>query len=491
MAMDRDEQGDDLHVTIPLGGPIYVQDMVGPLTRVPDFESMVFVELQNLKSELSGDSTDTFNEEILVDELKIITEDELVAKAFEEAFKDGQLSEDASKALVEHLSPRSGDNNIAAGPNSVCPQHSESDSKAMVLYESSDTVPVGSCSNQKTNKHTLGKRKKRTCGNKNKNSFDESYMAKVEQLAKIKQNQEEQKASVRLHSFDGSSRGARCGAATKVERITSLKSASASTQVRASNTFDNVPVHFPESVLCFEIYHPRKALLKTQEFLVLGQQFLTEVKDKIYCSTDDLMKKDGKHNPSGYFLIEDVFFNDTRDPSAVDYSKPILDWLENSKDDALEKWEYVTSGVSHQKQKALLGSEKKQHLPRLKSTEMQTTRFRDIRFRVGAGYIYCHQGDCKHVIVIRNMRLINSEDVQNRAAYPLTTYQPKLRYRKCSVCKIYRAEKMTIDDKWAGSNPCYFCNVCYYMLHYGDGMLLYGDYRVYDCHHDLLGGFDK
>lgn len=31
---------------------------------------------------------------------------------------------------------------------------------------------------------------------------------------------------------------------------------------------------------------------------------LTELKDKIHCLTDQLMKKAGKYDPSGYFLIE-------------------------------------------------------------------------------------------------------------------------------------------------------------------------------------------
>ncbi|KAL0310814.1 UNVERIFIED_CONTAM: snRNA-activating protein complex subunit [Sesamum angustifolium] len=422
--MGHDEGGEDHHVSIPLGGPIYVRDMVGPLIRAPDFENSVFQELQSLKEELSGDSLETCDEEILVDELKIIGEDELVNKAFEEAFK-------------------------------------------------------------------------------------ESYIAKVEELAKIKQKQEEQKAAVRLHSFD-SSKVPGSGAWAKADKIRSLKSASVSTKachlplflpipyvesdlyidihyftvVRASNTSDNVPVQFPEAVLCFEVYHNRKTWLKTQEFLVLGRQFLSEVRDKIYCLTDEIMKKAGHNDSSGYFLIEDVFYNDMRDGSAMDYSKPILDWLENSKNDALEKWEFIVSGELQQKQKALLGSQSKQQLPRLKSAHMQTTRFCDIRFRLGAGYLYCHQGDCKHIIVIRDLRLIHPEDVQNRAAYPLLTLQQKFRYRKCSVCKIYRAAKMTVDDKWALSNPCYFCDVCYYMLHYANGSLLYSDFSVYDYHHE-------
>jgi len=37
------------------------------------------------------------------------------------------------------------------------------------------------------------------------------------------------------------------------------------------------------------------------------------------------------------FLSHDTFYNDTRHYSTTDYSKPILDWLENSSDEVGEK----------------------------------------------------------------------------------------------------------------------------------------------------------
>ncbi|GER37534.1 snRNA-activating protein complex subunit [Striga asiatica] len=490
--LGHEEGGEDIYVSIPLGGPIYVPDSIGPLTRVSDFETSIFQELQSLKEELSRDSTEACDEDVSVDELKIITEDELVNKAFAEAFKDGRLATDASQsqATQEQLSPKS-DGNCAAGFELGSLQNSEGDTKALVSSASSNAVPRKTRGSKKSKQNPSGKQTKRKRKNKKSKDFDvrmislESYLAKVEELARIKRKQEEDKATVRLHSFDGS-REPGNGAYAKAEKIRSLKSGSVSTKVRASSTTDNVPVQYPETLLSVEVYHSRKTWWKTQEFLVLGRQFLSEVRDKIYCSTDEIMKKAGQCDPSGYFFIEDVFCNDTRESSAIDYSKPILDWLKNSKDDALEKWESIVSGELQQKQKVLFGSESKQQLqlPRLRSVLMQRTRFCDLRFRLGAGYLYCHQGDCKHVIVIRDMRLIHAEDVQNRAAYPLITLQSKSRYRKCSVCKIYRADKMTVDDKWAAANPCYFCDVCYYMLHYSNGSLLYSDFKVYECHHD-------
>ncbi|KAL1540183.1 snRNA-activating protein complex subunit-like isoform X1 [Salvia divinorum] len=456
--LGHDEGGENFYVSIPLGGPIYVSDLVGPLTRVPDFETSVIEELESLKEEVYGDMAQVCDEDISVDELKIIQEDELVSKAFEEAFK------------VDELAGGSPSDSAALGIEQSCLQNPEENKKAIVSSESNNNLP--------------GKRKNWKGVSKKNNYFDESYMVKVEQLARIKLKQEEDKACVRLHSFNNSIVPGH-GVNAKAEKIKHLKSGSVSKkQVKATSSYGDVPVQFPEAVLSFEVYHNRKTGSKTQEFLVLGRQFLTEVKDKMYCLTDEIMRRAGKYDPSGYFLIEDVFCNDTRESSNVDYSKTILDWLKNSKNDALEKWEFIVAGEVRQKQKAILGTENKQQLPRFKSLHMQSTRFCDLRFHLGAGYLYCHQGNCRHLIVLRDMRLIHPEDVQKRSAYPLITYQPKLLFKKCSVCKIYKADKVTVDDKWASENPCYFCDICYYMLHYVDRSLLYSDFSVYDYHHE-------
>lgn len=89
--------------------------------------------------------------------------------------------------------------------------------------------------------------------------------------------------------------------------------------------------------------------------------------------------------------MQDIFYNDSRDARATDYSKPILDWLRESKDTALEKWECIISGELQQKHKEFIGSGSGPRLPQLKARPMQATRFCDLNFRLGAGYLYCHQ----------------------------------------------------------------------------------------------------
>ena len=42
------QDGEAAYVSIPRGGPIYVPDLVSPLTRVPDFEASLLQEIQVL-----------------------------------------------------------------------------------------------------------------------------------------------------------------------------------------------------------------------------------------------------------------------------------------------------------------------------------------------------------------------------------------------------------------------------------------------------------
>ncbi|KAK9036999.1 hypothetical protein V6N11_021922 [Hibiscus sabdariffa] len=162
-------------------------------------------------------------------------------------------------------------------------------------------------------------------------------------------------------------------------------------KAKSADVKEHTPMLYPETVLCVEVYHNIWKWSKVQEFLVLGRQTLTELKDKICCLTDQVMQKAGHYDPSGYFLIEDTLFNDMRDSSAINYSEPILDWLRNSPDDAMKNWENIITGDWQQKQKSVLGGVAPSRLPHFKSTDMHKTRFCDFRFQLGAGYLYCHQ----------------------------------------------------------------------------------------------------
>ncbi|KAK7411269.1 hypothetical protein VNO78_02702 [Psophocarpus tetragonolobus] len=424
----------DFSIPIPRGGPIYVPNMVGPSTKVPLFQTSLLSELQNLEAELSEDFS---HHDIFVDDLKIFTEDELMDMALKEVFQ-GREDDD--------------------------PPHLDQ--------------PNARFREKKSN------RKRRGTDN---SVLESDCIEKVEHVVRIKQKQEEDKASVKLHSFNPACKFNEVAhkSTRTTERMRSLRSMSSTRKVNTVSLDEHIPVPYPEVVLSVEVYHNIRKGSKIQELLVLGRQMLTALRDKIFCSTDQVMQKAGQHDPSGYFLIEDVFCPDLRDPSAIDLTKPILHWLQNSKEEAQKKWEYIISGELQQKQKAIMGEESASQLPHFKSIEMHKIRFCDLSFRLGAGYLYCHQGDCTHTIVIRDMRLIHPDDVHNRALYPIITFQLKSRFQKCNVCKIFRATKVTMDDKWTPENPCYFCDECFSLLHQAeDSTLLYTEFVEYDYNQD-------
>ena len=57
---------------------------------------------------------------------------------------------------------------------------------------------------------------------------------------------------------------------------------------------------------------------------MLPRQPLTMLRDKLSCPADSHLGTLGMSVPGAYFYIEGAFYNDTRQPGAVDYSEPVL-----------------------------------------------------------------------------------------------------------------------------------------------------------------------
>ncbi|GLT32265.1 hypothetical protein SLA2020_069430 [Shorea laevis] len=478
---------DDANISIPRGGPIYIPNLVSTLTSVPKFQKSLLQQLQDLKVESNADASElTDADDIIVDDLRILSEEQLVEIAHKEAFK--YLMSPNYTLFVDIIYTMNGGCGRSRNKQACLGSTGKGDDNS-----ASSDFANGCSSGNSSNQIALTKENssRKRSGKVYDCHIENSYVAKVEELAKIKQKQDEAKAAARLHCLSASYQSNDCSIPSleNIGRMKSLRSTTSARKVSWSDMDQHLPVSGQEVVLCVEVYHNIRKWAKIQGFLVLGQQKFTKLRDKIYCLSDQVMQNAGQHDPSGYFFIENVFYNDSRDPSAIDYSKPILDWLSNSKDDALRKWECLVTGQLQQKHREILGSPPTSELPHFEAVNMDEKKFCNLKFcslnfRLGAGYLYCHQGDCKHTIVIRDMRLIHPEDVNNQAAYPIVIFQLKPRVQKCNVCKIYRATKVTVDNKWASENPCYFCNHCYTLLHNGADPLSYTDFSLYNYVHD-------
>lgn len=60
----------------------------GPVCTVPEFISSTLREVQSLRDEL-GDPGDEFEDELCIDELRVLSEEELVERALREAMEEG------------------------------------------------------------------------------------------------------------------------------------------------------------------------------------------------------------------------------------------------------------------------------------------------------------------------------------------------------------------------------------------------------------------
>ncbi|KAM7500522.1 hypothetical protein LguiA_024936 [Lonicera macranthoides] len=178
------EDGEDACVSIPRGGPIYVPNMIGPLTRVSDFESLVFHELQDLKKEICWDSIEICDEDISVDELKVITEEELVDKAFEVAFKDDKVTKDPSQLPEKHSNEGKTDDDRISRTEDAYLESSERRDDG----PSNDSPNRSRSHENEDSTKTISKERKRKRRTDRRNALEGSYMQKLHNLQELNKN---------------------------------------------------------------------------------------------------------------------------------------------------------------------------------------------------------------------------------------------------------------------------------------------------------------
>uniref|UniRef100_A0AAF6DMA8 snRNA-activating protein complex subunit 3 n=1 Tax=Bos taurus TaxID=9913 RepID=A0AAF6DMA8_BOVIN len=212
------------------------------------------------------------------------------------------------------------------------------------------------------------------------------------------------------------------------------------------------------------IFHKHREHKPYQTMLVLGSQKLTELRDSICCVSDLQIGGEFSNTPdqapeniskdlykSAFFYFEGTFYNDKRYPECRDLSRTIIEWSE-SHDRGYGKFQ---------------------------TAKMEDFTFNDLYIKVGFPYLYCHQGDCEHVVVITDIRLVHHDDCLDKTLYPLIIKKHWLWTRKCFVCKMFTARWVTNNDSFAPQDPCFFCDVCFRMLHYDAEGNKLGEFLAY------------
>ena len=105
----------------------------------------------------------------------------------------------------------------------------------------------------------------------------------------------------------------------------------------------------------------------------------------------------------------------------------------------------------------------------LNKTGGMRTKIADIPFRLHKPYLYCHQGNCEHIVVFTDVRLMQT-DCESASAFPFITLEAKRNQSKCQICEIFYAEFVTqstsLEDFRVPYNPCKTCKNCFHALHY-------------------------
>ncbi|XP_049427718.1 snRNA-activating protein complex subunit 3 [Epinephelus fuscoguttatus] len=245
--------------------------------------------------------------------------------------------------------------------------------------------------------------------------------------------------------------------ADELERLTvGRKPEEAANIVLEGEVILTINVYYPAVFERFSYVRPHISLLMT------GSHTLAELRDAICCVSElqvcgefsntpdmapDFISKD--HFKSAFFFFEGVFYNDMRYPECQDISMTTIEWA------------------------------KAHNFPSYSQAKMEDTRFVDLKVKVGFPYLYCHQGDCEHLVIITDVRLAHKKDCLDRKLYPLLTHKHRVVTQKCAVCHVFIGRWITSNDQFAPSDPCLFCDKCFRMLHYDAQGNKLGDFLAY------------
>ncbi|KAK2587381.1 hypothetical protein KPH14_003098 [Odynerus spinipes] len=194
---------------------------------------------------------------------------------------------------------------------------------------------------------------------------------------------------------------------------------------------------------------------------ILGKQTLTDLRDKISCVSDLTIPVEVSNNPdqplqpmakdvykSGFFYIEDTFYNDFRDPANLDYSAVIREWA------------------------------KSRQLGPFYTASMENVRIDSLCVRFGYPWVYQHQGSCEHLIVFSDARLVSSDDDLRVSVYPRISRIRLQRTNYCFMCGILPVQWITTDHDRVPHIPCFFCESCFKSYNYVNGKKV-GNFKAY------------
>ncbi|KAI8080011.1 snRNA-activating protein of 50kDa MW C terminal-domain-containing protein [Halteromyces radiatus] len=212
-----------------------------------------------------------------------------------------------------------------------------------------------------------------------------------------------------------------------------------------------------ELIFTISIYQANKPSKLLQEFQLLGSQNLTDLRDALYCRMDFTAHGDRQgRQPEGqiintirqklsasFFYIGNTFYVDERNKMTDDDD-------DDDPSQSIRQWIVERSTTTNPPEKKA----------------MNCLSFSQLSLELNHPYLFYHQQNCQHIVMIRDIRLLGARDELNRSRYPVTTYSWRYTRYKCTMCAVYPAVYVTTNDYLSGFSPCYFCDRCYGPFHF-------------------------
>lgn len=249
----------------------------------------------------------------------------------------------------------------------------------------------------------------------------------------------------------------------------------------------------PQMVYHVIVYHSAQPR-RDQEYLVLGSHSLDTLCDRIYCPSDLQAPESTARHSASYLYVEGVLFDDRRrgrDVSPLESEDPRTSLpvpsRSREKGHGVQHPRYLSDEVTAWSRDALEAG-RSSGWGLLRSGSMSATTFDALSPRLGAHYVYTHRGNCQHIVVFADARLLSAlpgHDVLDAGCYPRHIVQVPLRRRICMACGRAKARHEVYGSALAADNPSRLCDACHDLLHCdADGRVTFGEATVLPYLHD-------
>ncbi|CAH8472164.1 unnamed protein product [Schistosoma rodhaini] len=234
------------------------------------------------------------------------------------------------------------------------------------------------------------------------------------------------------------------------------------------DAFVSVLVYRPFCLPSIDPCAQSRQLVITQRLVLLSKQNLTVLREAIKCSQDKVWLGDcsealdnpelrvsaDRIYPSSYFFIEGTFYDDLRNPNSKSLGEEVIQWAKSKK-------ELKTYGP-------------------FTSSSMESVTLEDLVICIGKPYFFVHQGNCEHMIIFSDIRLVDRDSCQTESLFPMLTGRCSVRVLHCFVCRRLASRWIVTEcGTILPVDPCPICDVCIRLLLYtADGKKIDPRFRV-------------